>query len=319
MLLKYLVEQDPSFKIRSINLEGIITTNPSIAVHRNSLVFVARRPGYMLFQSNDDRILFNDHKQHFFQFNNDVQKNGGHSLSTSYLGSINPDSLEVLSYQELNLPVGPYREDNYWRGVEDIKIISWEDTLYGIGASREFNNEELVQQMLLTFDENSQTILIDSLPNQNRLEKNWMPVEDRPKVFMRWPNPGQVINLSEDNLQLNIIAENKSTPVDEEWRGSGQLITVGDNYLALVHISYRWKENSSGFNRSYYKHRFVLYNKNFNLLRASKQFTFFDGSTEFGNGIVLDNDRLFISFGLQDTGAFICSTNINNIMEFIYA
>jgi hypothetical protein len=54
-----------------------------------------------------------------------------------------------------------------------------------------------------------------------------------------------------------------------------------------------------------YRHRFILWNKNFELQKYSEPFNIMDGHVEFVTGMIYKDDYLYITFGFQDNAAFL--------------
>mgnify|MGYP003677133930 FL=1 len=57
----------------------------------------------------------------------------------------------------------------------------------------------------------------------------------------------------------------------------------------------------------HYQHRFLLWDKDWNLIKIGRPFNFLTGLIEFAVGIALHESNLLISFGFQDNAAYILS------------
>lgn len=313
MFLSFCTKKDYTFTIKSLSLNrDIPATNPSIIFHNGKLKCAIRSPGYLLWHSRNREILLQDKTCNKF-----LHFSPKESKTTNFLGDINPSSLELENVSQINWPKN--NNNSFWKGVEDLKLISWNDKLYGTGVSRDFQNEDLASQEVIEFNEQDSIVNRKSLKNFNTIEKNWMPISDKPFFYLRWPNPGQVLEFNNSFQYKGIHKENTIPLVDEEWRGSSALINFYGMYLGIIHISHRWSVQDQGMSgsNSQYWHRFVVYDKDFNLVKATKPFCFLYGGTEFANGLEIVDDRFFISFGYYDVSAYLATGHINTLKEFI--
>jgi hypothetical protein len=54
-----------------------------------------------------------------------------------------------------------------------------------------------------------------------------------------------------------------------------------------------------------YRHRFIVYDHDLNLIKVGNPFSFMDGRVEFCCGLAEYEGNLLVSFGFQDNCAFI--------------
>lgn len=89
-------------------------------------------------------------------------------------------------------------------------------------------------------------------------------------------------------------------------RGSSQMINYKDGYLTVVHECDYWHNNKDDRDAHYY-HRFMQYDKKFNLIGYSQPFKFMDGRIEFCCGMAMhpDGNDVYITFGFQDNTAYL--------------
>jgi predicted GH43/DUF377 family glycosyl hydrolase len=66
-----------------------------------------------------------------------------------------------------------------------------------------------------------------------------------------------------------------------------------------------------------YRHRFIVWDDDWNITKVSERFSFLNGEIEFAVGMCIHKDKLLISYGFQDNAAYILSTNLQTIMSFI--
>ena len=60
-----------------------------------------------------------------------------------------------------------------------------------------------------------------------------------------------------------------------------------------------------------------MWDEHWNLVAHSKKFSIMGGHVEFAAGMCTYKDKLLISYGFQDNAAYILSTDVNTIMDFI--
>ena len=82
------------------------------------------------------------------------------------------------------------------------------------------------------------------------------------------------------------------------------MIPLDGNYIALVHEACLYK-SEAGRKNADYKHRFVVWNRNFELLEVSEAFKFMGAKIEFCCGMAEYQDNLLITFGFQDNAAYL--------------
>jgi hypothetical protein len=163
-------------------------------------------------------------------------------------------------------------------------------------------------------------------PPQNKnsyCEKNWMPVLDQPYTYVKWCNPVEVVKVNETPTDEKVFESNwvESETIhlgdtahftDKDPRGGSQVIPIGDNYLTLTHDVDLFK-SEVGRKDGVYRHRFILFDKNWNVIKSTKDFSLMNGHTEFAAGMCHYKDKILITFGFQDNAAFVLEVNPKTI------
>ena len=158
------------------------------------------------------------------------------------------------------------------------------------------------------------------------LEKNWMPILDMPFHFVRWCDPLQVmrVNPKEKSKQtvkkgiIDVITSDVVVKKDNQLnlpfglRGSSQVLPFGNNgdRICVTHETDFYYHQNTKKDCQYY-HRFVIWDKDWNVKKVSKQFKFMDAMIEFACGMVIKDDYLIISFGFQDNAAHLLKMPLN--------
>ncbi len=199
-----------------------------------------------------------------------------------------------------------------FRGLEDCRPVRWNDKLYLCGVRRDTTTNGQGRMELSEIVQTKNGVKEVSrfrIPapgaNDSYCEKNWMPIIDRPFQYVKWTSPTEIVQVFPEigtchTLQLG----HQKAMVEKELRGGSHVIPFGDYYISLVHEVDLWY-NELNRKNSWYHHRFVVWDKTFNLLRVSEPFNFMGAEVEFCAGMCEHNGNILISFGFQDNAAFV--------------
>lgn len=280
-----------SFSARQVDCDvpqGYRPTNPSVSRHGNDLYLVQRTVNFRLLK---DGTYETD--------------NGAPIRTRNYLLRLNAD-LEVETAAELLLPADfPKTQFEEVQGLEDIRLFSWNGSLWGSSCVRELNAEGWCEQLIARIEQrsNSETRLAEWLvlrPEGPRLhEKNWMPQAKGASLhFIYSCDPTRIVN---DRGET--VSESDAGFAVEQFRGGTQLIEFDEGWLALVH-EVQWQND-----RRFYQHRFVWFDSENNLRRLSRPFYFKEKGVEFAAGLAWhpDGRRLLVSYGVADSESWIAS------------
>lgn len=224
---------------------------------------------------------------------------------------------------ELVGEIGIQMGGTQFKGLEDVRLVVWNNTLYGVGFRPDIQPKKVIVQ-LIEFNEDY-TIRRTWFINTNKnMEKNWQPVEDMPFTFMYDPDSAGVVTIDidsireADNNNTSPIVNYVDTPdFTGKLSGSSQLIHLKDgNYLSICHTSHRWEGANHTFNWLY-NHYFVLYDEKLNKIWTSEPFRFVDDCMEFCCGMCHHNNDLYISFSMYDGTTHIISIPFDNLTEII--
>ena len=135
-------------------------------------------------------------------------------------------------------------------------------------------------------------------------EKNWMPIADLPYHYVKWSNPTEVVKVDPENKTCETVHLGNTINLPRDVRGGSQVISWKDHYLALTHEV--WLFNSEvGRKDAVYRHRFILWDKNWNIVKFSNDFSIMSGHVEFSIGMVKCDSEFLVSFGFQDNAAYV--------------
>lgn len=219
-----------------------------------------------------------------------------------------------------------------FHGLEDGRLMRWEGKLYLCGVRRDWNPTGMGRMELseLSIDEHAKTVSEISryripIPGPNPLgsycEKNWVPILDRPYEFVKWSNPVEAVRVDptgENGTQVIKLGQFFPTISEFDWRGGSQLLRVGDVYMQIVHETNLYFTELRRKN-AIYRHRILLRDPStLELVALSDPFSFMDGKVEFCCGLApnpLNEDKLLITFGFQDNGAFLLNINTSELLS----
>jgi len=296
--------------------------NPSIYVDKDKLLLNLRHVNYTLFHAEGEQ-LFNNRYGPLVYLNpeNDVKLR-----TTNWLCYLNED-LTIKRWNKINtskLDIEPVWE---FIGLEDGRVVRWDNKLYICGVRRDtkINGEgrmELSEINAKTFSLNDSNEIKRSRiepPNDpnSYCEKNWMPVIDMPYHFIKWANPTELVKVDINKLTSETIILKEGVGNCQNLRGSSQIIPFEDKRICIIHECDLWK-NKLEQKDAKYTHRFIVWDKDWNIEHISDSFSFMDGEIEFCCGIALWKEDLLISFGFQDNAAYILRVPKNNIKKIIY-
>lgn len=315
LIKKLLV--DPSYT------GGTGLMNPSVYVDENKKIYVnIRHVNYTLYSSEN-----NNHEHHWGPLVYLHPENDWRLITQNYFAFLD-ENLEILNVKKID--TSKLDKKPLWEFVnlEDARIVRWNGKFYITGVRRDVDTigtGRMELSELSISNENVKEISRMRIPVPNQIgdggsycEKNWMPIMDNPFQYVKWTNPTEVIEFNPENNQTKTVFLSKNTEnIKYDLRGGSQVISYGDGYLAINHITYLTK-SAAGRKFGNYKHQFTYWDKNWNVIKRSKVFTFLDGRVEFCCGLAKYENDYLITFGFQDNAAYILKISEKALGEFLY-
>jgi hypothetical protein len=231
-------------------------------------------------------------------------------VTENYLCRLN-SNLEMTDYAKVEMLD---LHEPIWEfvGLEDARVVQWHGEYYLVGVRRdttttgvgrmEYSQVE-IDKVNWTVKEIHRKRIAAPEPDDSYCEKNWFPVLDRPYTFIKWTCPTEVVYADPlgDTEQLFLLG---APPVNKDQRGGTQMITWGNLYIAVTHEVDLYK-NYLHQKDAIYRHRLVIWDKQFNLVGYSQPFSFLDAQIEFCVGAAKLGEDLLLTFGFQDNAAFV--------------
>jgi len=321
--VKLALENGGSIKpllISSKDLSGPSLTNPSVIVVDGKILVNVRNVNYTLYHSELGRF---EHAWGPLVYVH--PENDSHLRTTNYILQLD-DNLDPIWYSKIDTSdFDTYQPQWDFVGLEDARLVRWNDKLFMCGVRRDTktNGEgrmELSEIIInKSFVKEKLRYRIEP-PNDpdSYCEKNWMPILDMPFHFVKWTNPTEVVkvNLKTRTSKTIFISGNVISNLPD-LRGSSQVIKYKDFRICLVHDCNLF-HNKMGQKDATYLHRFIIWDKDWNIVKISDAFSFMDGEIEFCCGMYFYKNDLLITFGFQDNAAFILQVPKQIIDNMIY-
>ena len=300
---------------------GLGLMNPSVYNHNGKIMVILRSVNYTFYHS--EKKLF----QHpwgpltYIHPENDI-----HLRTWNYYLELD-DDLCVSRWNKINTD----RFDTYeplWDfvGLEDARIVHWDDNFWITGVRRDTtpNGEGRMELSRIEITDNGVTemerhrIPLPEGHPYSYCEKNWMPLLDKPFHFVKWSNPGECVRYCiQDDKTYYVNRSEKAWDLQAAPRGGSQVLSLEDGYFALLHTVDLFKSDV-GRKDAIYRHQFLKWDNDFNLIDVSKDFSIMNGDVEFSVGMCEYNTSdMLITFGFQDNAAYILRVSKQAIQDFL--
>jgi hypothetical protein len=288
---------------------GMGLMNPSIFIDDDGDILVnIRHVNYTLYHSEHDQRFFSPWGPLSYLHPEKDQR----LVTTNYLCRLDKD-LNIINYTKVDysaLDVPPIWE---FVGEEDCRITQWDGDYYLIGVRRDTtpNGQGRMEYSKIELDKTNWTAkevqrvrIPPPIDVNSYCEKNWAPILDMPYHFVKWSMPTEVVwaNPNESECKQVLTRSTPSVPIDQ--RGGTNIVSWGDYYIAFTHEVKLWR-NYLNQKDSIYRHRMIVWDKEFNFVGLSNSFAFLDTPIEFCVGAAVRNGKLLLSFGVQDNAAFV--------------
>jgi len=299
--------------------KGLGLCNPSVYIHNNKILLNLRQLNYVLFHAEMNRHEHIWGPLCYLNPENDIKLR-----TTNYLCYLD-DDLQMTKY--IKVDTTGFDREPLWEfiGLEDARLFIWDEKMFLCGVRRDTTTHgegrmELSEIVIKnnTVTEISRTRIPAPGKNDTYCEKNWMPILDQPYHWVKWSNPTEVVKFDPVAKTTVTTKLGQYYPLDRDLRGASQVIPFLDGYLTLTHETFLYRSERD-LKDATYRHRFIFWDKNFNVVKFSKEFSFMGAKIEFCCGMAEYNGNILITFGYQDNAAFIMQAPKNFIIDFINA
>ena len=284
---------------------GLGLMNPSILNHNGKLIVILRAVNYTFYHSEKKIFQHPYGPLTYLHPENDIK------LRTwNYYLELD-DDCNICRINKID--TSDFKEKELWEfvGLEDARIFEWDGKMFTSGVRRDLDTIGTGRMELCEIDirdsevKELSRIRIEAPNDPNSYcEKNWMPVLDKPYHYVKWSNPTEVVKVNpEDGTSKTVFLEDTAR-VGSNTRGGSQIIPWRDYYIAVTHDVDLFK-SETGRKDAVYTHRFLFWDKNFNLVKATDRFSIMGGHVEFCIGLAQQGSDFLMTFGFQDNAAYI--------------
>lgn len=319
--VKCALENGGSIKpllIPAQDLNGPSLTNPSVIVKDGRIIVNVRNVNYTLYHSE-----LNVYEHMWGPLAYIHPEHDMHLRTTNYILELN-DNLDNIYHAKIDTSnFDTYQPQWDFVGLEDVRLIEWNNKIYGIGVRRDLDTVGTGRMELSEFEFNNQQVTEVSRyripgppPDNEYCMKNCTPVEDMPYHLLKWTNPTALMKFNPNGEDTEVFVTTEHVEGFSDMRGGSQVIKYKDGYITLIHETNLYRSEQDKKNATY-RHRFVMWDKDFKNQRFSKLFSFLDTKIEFCCGLAEYKDSYLITFGITDNTAYILKAPKSFVEDFI--
>ncbi|NBU33885.1 hypothetical protein EB118_02230 [bacterium] len=291
-------------------LEKYFVFNPSIINHDNRILIVARL-------SSTAKCLTDT--QHVFSSDAAVDTSTGvfhkdHKADASLLIKWYQDS--PFAYVVLN----NYTTDNNNArnlGMEDPRLFTFRGEVWVYAHYRAVRKGMFIHVPIIFRVSNPNDIMYLSLEGMSHIEKNWMPFEFNSELYFEYTviSPRVIIKCNiETGICERVYTEKVNIPYTRHIGGGAPPQRIpGGQFLGIAHT----RENG---NRPIRKNFFYTFSATppFSITSVSPEFAVESESNniEFASGLVVKDDTVIVSVGIQDCYGVLAYYKLQDILDF---
>lgn len=296
---KYLIKLTPTLR------PSYTACNPSLMIHDDKLTIICRTVNYSQQNARNYKIRSDEKTYH----------------TENVLTRVDLETFKLIDEREIsNTTTGPYYSTCQVTGLEDARIASYDgSTLEFSCTSLEYDVTNTPRICWVTATKTESGINVQNVTRingheDNIVQKNWLPFKRDNKVqFIYGYNPVTVLEMDQTTKQVSVLNKFESNDVATQgWRGSsGPVYLPGSGYLILVHEVCDLPEGR------HYMHRFVLFDESITSIKAvSDLFYIKHGSgVEMATGMTFHKNVLYVTFGVEDSEAFLAIYHIKDVLQ----
>ena len=284
---------------------GLGLMNPSVYIHNDKVLVNLRAVNYTFYHS--EKKLF----QHpygpltYIHPEDDI-----HLRTWNYYLELD-ENYNIVRTNKIDTSKFPEKELWEFVGLEDARIFCWDGKLYTSGVRRDLDTIGTGRMELCEIEvHDDEVVEVSRLriepPNDpnSYCEKNWMPFLDLPYHYIKWSNPTEIVKVDPENQTSETVFSGEKKNIPRDLRGGSQVISWKDYYVAITHEVDLFQSETARKD-AVYRHRICFWDKNFNLIKWTDDFSIMGGHVEFCVGLIQQGTDFLLSFGFQDNAAYL--------------
>ena len=299
-------------------LQGPSLTNPSVYNDNGKIIVNLRNINYTLYHAEK-----NKYENHWGPLVYIHPENDMHLRTWNYLCELD-ENMRIQKYFKINTTDFPDQELWEFVGLEDCRIVRWDNKLYLSGVRRDLDTKGTGRMEIceIQFVNNevkqiSQFRIPTPVDKNYYCEKNWMPITDLPYHYVKWTNGTEVVRIDPETQTCEQICLKNWRDLNcADLRGGSQLIPFGEYRMCIVHETFLYN-SEAGRKDGTYRHRFVIWDKDWNIVKISPQFSFMGAKIEFCCGLTPYQDDYLMTFGFQDNASYLLRVPKETVKNFI--
>lgn len=302
------------------DLKGPALTNPSIYNDNGTILLNLRNINYTLYHSEKKKF-----QHHWGPLVYIHPENDQHLRTWNYMCEVDKN-MRIKKYNKIDTSKFPDKELWEFVGLEDARIVRWDEKLYICGVRRDLDEIGTGRMELSEIEitesgvkEVKQYRIPAPGNNDSYCEKNWMPILDMPFHFVKWTNGTEIVkyDISTGKTEQVLVTQWRDLGCID-LRGGSQIIRMNSQYrFALNHETYLFK-SEQGRKDGTYRHRFVIWDNDWNIVKVSKQFSFLNAEVEFAVGMCKYENDYLMTFGFQDNAAYLLRISQDFVNKFVF-
>lgn len=304
-------------------LKGPAITNPSIYNDNGTILVNLRNINYTLYHSEKRKFEHHWGPLVYIHPENDIRLR-----TNNVMGEID-ENMQLKWYERIDTSKFPDKELWDFVGLEDCRIVRWDGKLYVSGVRRDLDTKGTGRMELSEIEiteDGVKEVAQYRIPTPGHIgdegsycEKNWMPIIDMPFHYVKWTNGTEVVKYDMKTNRTEQVALKQWKDFGTiDLRGGSQVIPYDYKHrFCLNHETYLTKSDA-GRKDGIYRHRFIVWDHDWNIIKVSRQFSFLNANIEFAVGMCEYGDDYLITFGFQDNAAYLLRVPQRFVKRYIF-
>ena len=268
-------------------IENYNNSTPCIVPYKNNKYLVnVRRVNYKITNNGNYEIL---------------NGNKINTLNTKIILNKNFKIIKQETFKEYSI------DKKQINGIEDIRLLNTGNDIYFTGNIWiNYNNIKVIGGK---YENKELQYKIFKSPLNRNIEKNWLMFFHNNKIKYIYDWDPIIIGYIQNNEFLIDKVLDKSLP---DVRGSSPGFLYDNYYYFLIHIVKQGKQ------RKYYHSILKLDSKTLEYVNHSNWFTFENKDIEYALGLIIEKDKVIVSYSIFDNNPKIVIYDKNKLFKFIF-